>query len=322
MMVKRRDLLRLLAGATGGAIAGGPSWTALPATAAGTVLRVANVPIEPTSDLFYADQEGFFKSAGLNVDIDVLANGQNFISGVVAGTFDITPSTIPAIATARERGIPIKLVAPQAISTSQAPANLLMVTRDSLLKTARDLNGKTVACSGLNNLASVALRAWLVKNGADVGTVKIIELAIPAMTPALEAQRIDAAVMSEPFITAGKGLRALGSPYDAIAPRFITSAWFASDAWLAKNGDTARAFADAMRKAHDWANTHAKETIAIFERMTKISDDLASTMTRTVWGSTLDPQLIQPVLDIAASSGMLPRPMNASELIWQPAGNG
>jgi NitT/TauT family transport system substrate-binding protein len=192
-----------------------------------------------------------------------------------------------------------------------------MVTRDSPLKTARDLNGKTIACSGLNNLATVALRAWLSKNGADVGAVKIVELTIPSMTEALRAQRIDAAVMSEPFITAGKDvLRALGSPYDAIAPRFMTSGWFASDDWLAKNGDVARSFAEAMRKGHAWANTHAKGSIEIFSRVTKISNDLASTMTRTVWASTLDPQLIQPVLDIAASSGMLPRPMTAAELVW------
>ena len=66
-------------------------------------------------------------------------------------------------------------------------------------------------------------------------------------------------------------------------------AWFASDDWLAKNGDTARRFADAMRKGHDWANTQAKESIDIFA-----------------------------LLDIAASSGMLPRAMTTAELVWQP----
>lgn len=210
------------------------------------------------------------------------------------------------------------MVAPQAISTTKTPANLLMVTRDSPLKTPRDLDGKTIACSGLNNLATVALRAWLTKNGADVATVKIVELTIPAMPEALQMQRIDAAVMSEPFITGSKGLRSFGSPYDVIAPRFMTSGWFASDDWLAKNGDTARTFAEALRKGHAWADTHAKESIDIFARVTKISTDLASRMTRTVWGSTLDPQLIQPVLDIAASAGMLPRPMTTAELVWQP----
>jgi NitT/TauT family transport system substrate-binding protein len=316
-MLNRRDLIGRLVRASAGAAAVPALFASRAAFAADNVVHIANVPIEPTADLFYADEQGFLKGAGLIADIQVLANGQNFIGGVTAGTFNLAPSTIPAIALARERGIMIKLVAPQAISSTQSPANLLMVTRDSPLKTARDLNGKTVACSGLNNLATVALHAWLVKNGADVSTVKLVELPIPAMTEALQAQRIDAAVMSEPFITAGKSLRSIGSPYEAIAPRFMTSGWFASDDWLAKNGDTARSFAAAMSKAHAWANTNAKGSIDIFERVTKISNDLASTMTRTVWGSTLDPQLIQPVLDIAASSGMLPRPMTTGELVWQ-----
>ena len=315
-MPTRRSAIRQLSALAAGAVAASSYGRA---AFADTVLRVANVPIEPTADLYYADEQGFLKSAGLNVNIEVLANGQNFIAGVVAGTFDLAPSTIPSIAAARERGIPIKVVAAQAISTTQAPSNLLMVTRDSPLKTARDLNGKTIACSGLNNLAATALHAWLVKNGADVGSVKVVELTIPTMTEALQAQRIDAAVMSEPFLTASKGvLRALGSPYDAIASRFITSGWLASDEWLAKNADVARSFADAMRKAHAWANANAKSSVAIFSRITKISPDLASSMQRTVWASTLDPQLIQPVLDIAASSGMIPKPMTTAELVWQP----
>lgn len=290
-----------------------------PAFAADAVLRIADVPIEPSSDVFYTDAQGYFKSAGLDVDIQVLANGQNFVGGVTAGTFDLSPLTVPAIAQAREHGIPLKMIAPQAISSSAAPTNLLMVTRDSPLKTARDLDGKTIACSGLNNLAATALRAWLIKNGADVASVKLVEFPIPSMQQALQAGRIDAAVMSEPFLTAAKdALRVLGSPYDAIAPRFITSGWIASDDWLAKNADTARRFAAALRKGHDWANANAKGTIAIFERVTKIPDDLASAMRRTVWATTADPQLIQPVLDIAASSGMLTRPIAASEILWQP----
>lgn len=85
-MLPRRDLIRQLAAVSAGAIAVPALFVPQPVPAAGNVLHVANVPIEPTADLFYTDEQGYFKSAGLNVDIQVLANGQNFVGGVTAGT--------------------------------------------------------------------------------------------------------------------------------------------------------------------------------------------------------------------------------------------
>jgi NitT/TauT family transport system substrate-binding protein len=280
-------------------------------------LRVGDVPIEPGADIYYAQEQGYLKAAGLNVDIEVLANGQNFVGAVAAGSYDIATSTIPAIAVARERGILIKLISPGGVHLSSAPTDLLLVPQNSPLRTARDLNGKTIAVSGLNNLPAVAVRAWISKNGGDASSIKLVEFAFPAMAEALQLGRMDAAVITEPFITAAAGLRPLGSPYDAIAPRFIINGWFAADAWLEKNGLVARRFAEALRKTHEWANGHAKESTATLVSMTKIAPQLAATMTRTVFATSLSEQSIQPVLDIAASSGMLPRPMAAAELIWQ-----
>jgi NitT/TauT family transport system substrate-binding protein len=287
---------------------------------AADALKVGGVPIEPAADIHYANEQGYFKAAGLNVNIEILANGQNLIAAVAGGAYDIATSTIPAIAVARERGIGIKLVAPAGIHSSTAPTDLLLVTQNSPLRSARDLNGKIVATSGLNNLPALAIRTWIAKNGGDVATVKFVEFAIPAMAEALQLGRIDAAVMTEPFITAAKGLRPLGNPYDAIAQRFIIAGWFASDSWLDKNAAVARRFAEAMRQGHDWANTHPTESLAILVRVTKIAPQVASTMTRAVFGTTLNEQLLQPVLDVAASSGMLHKSMTAGDLIWKPVG--
>jgi len=317
MMLTRRHLVRQLIAASIGAVVT-PSLPGTPVFATDHMLHVADLPIEGVADLFYADQRGYFKSAGLDVSIDVLANGQNFIAGVVAGTYDLAPTTIPAIAIAREQGIMIKCVAPQGMYVSATPSALVLVLPDSPLHTARDLNGKTIASSGLNNLPAVALRVWLTKNGADASSVKVVEFPIAAMADALRLGRIDAAIVTEPFITLAKDLRSLGSPYDAIAPRFISSAWFASDTWLATNGDVARSFADAMRKTHVWANGRPKELIPMLQQATKISSDLASTMRLSSWGTELDPNLIQPLLNVAASAGMLPRPISAEDLIWKP----
>lgn len=284
-----------------------------------TVLRIGTVPIEPAADILYGKDQGFFKDVGLDVQVDILANGQNLLGAVSSGTYDISTSSTVAVAIARERGIPIRMIAPNSIHLNSAPTDLLMVAQNSPVRSARDLNGKTIAVSGLSNLPYVTVRAWLAKNGGDVSTMKFAEFPIPAMAEALQLGRIDAAVLTEPFITAAKNVaRPLSSPYDVIAPKFVIAGWFATDTWLQQHPDLAKRFIAALRKTHDWANTHQKESAVILIRYTKLAPDVVAQMTRSVFGTTLDPQLIQPVLDTAAASGMLPRPMTAADLIWEP----
>jgi NitT/TauT family transport system substrate-binding protein len=287
------------------------------AVAQTTILRVGSVPVETAVDIFYAQEQGFFKDAGFDAEIEVLANGQNLLGAVSGGTYDIATISTVAIAVARERGIPVRLIAPNSTYLSSAPTDLLMVAQNSSLHTARDLAGKTIAVSGLANMSFVAVRAWIAKNGGDLGTIRFVEFPMPAMAEALQLGRVDAAMMNEPFITSVKDVaRPLASPYDAIARRFMTGGWFATDAWLQQHTDTAKRFVGAMRRAHDWANAHPKESAAILVRHTKLTPELVARMTRAVFGTTLDPQLIQPVLDVAAASGMLPHPLAASDLIW------
>lgn len=281
------------------------------------VIRVVLVPAEGDADMYYAKDAGFFKDAGLDVQIDTIAAGQNIVVAVAGRSYDIGVSTTVAVALARERGVPIRVVSGGNLHLTGAPTDMLMVAQGSTVRSGRDLNGKIVAVTGLGNVPFLGAQTWLKKNGADVATIKFVEVPYPAMGAALEAGRVDAAMMAEPYVTLAKPFaRPLSNAYDAIAPRFMVSEWFASDAWLQEHPDLARRFIDALRKAHDWANAHPKETGEILVRYTKIAPDVIPRMIRTTFVSTPDPQLIQPVLDAAFGAGMLPRPITAAELTW------
>jgi len=280
-------------------------------------VRVVLVPAEGDADMYYAKDAGFFKDAGLDVQIDTIAAGQNIVVAVAGRSYEVGVSTTVAIALARARGVPIRAISGGNLHLTTAPTDMLMVAGGSTLRGARDLNGKTVGVTGLGNVPYLATQTWLKKNGAEMETIKFVEIPYPAMAAALQAGRIDAAMMAEPYVTLSKTFaRPLANAYDAIAPRFMVSEWFASDAWLQEHPDVARRFIDALRKSHDWSNAHPKETGEILVRYTKIAPDVVPRMVRTAFVSTPEPQLIQPVLDAAFAAGMLPRPMTASELTW------
>ena len=95
---------------------------------------------------------------------------------------------------------------------------------------AKDLDGKVVAGSGLGTISGFSPRAWIDQNGGDSTKVKFVELAFPAMQAALDAGRVDAIMIAEPFLTAArKSERVIASPYDAVSKDFLVSAYFAME---------------------------------------------------------------------------------------------
>jgi NitT/TauT family transport system substrate-binding protein len=283
-------------------------------------VKVATLASDTGADVYYAREQGFFKAAGLDVQIDALTSGAAVITGVLSGSYDFGAANPVSIAAARIHGLPIETVAPGAVHTKGILVDALMVQQASPIKTARDLEGKTVAVTTIGGLGAVALQAWITKNGGNVKNVKFVEIPYPAMGPALQEGRVDAAQMTEPYITSSKaGLRPLIDAYDTIADRFLIDGWVSSEDWLAKHPNEARRFAAALRQAHDWANTHQAESAQILVKYTKLDPQIASTMVRTLYGTVLDVPVMQPVLDIAAKAGVVDRRLDAADVIWKPA---
>jgi hypothetical protein len=53
-------------------------------------------------------------------------------------------------------------------------------------------------------------------------------------------------------------------------------------------------------------------------KFTKLDPQVAATMGRAVYATSLEAAQLQPVLDNAVRYGMLDKPLDANELIWKP----
>src|SRR5271167_1488535 len=111
--------------------------------AQGTKIRVATSPNDSGAEAFYAQDMGFFKKAGLDVEVIAIGNASLIHSGVLSGSIDIGSTSMPPAALAHERGLPYVLIAPGAVYSSKTPTSALVVAKNSPIKTASDLNGKT-----------------------------------------------------------------------------------------------------------------------------------------------------------------------------------
>ncbi|HXP94674.1 MAG TPA: ABC transporter substrate-binding protein [Candidatus Binatia bacterium] len=283
------------------------------------VINLINLPADNSAEVYYAQDMGFFKEAGLDVRITAMTNSAAIVAALAGGAGDIGNSVIGSAAQARRRGIPVRFIAPAGLYVDATPTSALVVPKDSPLRSAADLGGKTIAVSGLNDLTYYATRAWIDKNGGNSANSQYVELPFPAMGAALQQHRVDAAYNIEPFLTATKAeFRILGRAGGGVAPRYQATGWLATDSWLASHADVALRFSAVIRRTAIWANAHHKESAAILLKYTKIDPEVAASMNRVEYSLTLQPNLVQPPIDVAAKyGGQLAIPAN--DLIWAPA---
>jgi NitT/TauT family transport system substrate-binding protein len=293
---------------------------AAPATAQAPLqnLRVAATPNDTYAEAYYALDMGFFRRAGLNVELTTLNNGAAVSSAVASGAIDVGVSTPVQLANAILRGVPFAIVAAGAMNTKQVPAGLVCVAKDSNIRTAKDLEGKTVALNALRTLGEAALDVWLVKGGADVAKIRTVEMTFSEMGPAIERGTVAAGSISEPALSvtlATNNARSLGDPYGAISPNFLISSWFTTVGFAQQHPDLVKKFSSAIYATARWANTHHDDSGTVLAKYTKMNVDVIHKMMRAPYAEALRLQDIQSQLDIALKYGLLPKAVSAGDLI-------
>jgi len=111
-------------------------------------VRIGTIASDPFGESMYVQAGGFFKGAGLNVQIITLSNSGAIAAALAGGAIDVGLANPIVIASAREHGLPFYAFAPSALFDAAAPTTLLMVANASTLKSAKELEGKVRGGSG------------------------------------------------------------------------------------------------------------------------------------------------------------------------------
>lgn len=148
----------------------------------------------------------------VKLDPREFVSGTTLTEAFAAGQIDIAyVGPGPAI-NAAGRGMPVQFLA----GASEAGA-VLVVRKDSSVRSYRDLAGKIVAVPSLGNTQDISLRHILNENSlkprADGGTVTITPVAPADVLAAFAAKRVDATLVPEPWGAAleAQGHRVIGS---------------------------------------------------------------------------------------------------------------
>jgi NitT/TauT family transport system substrate-binding protein len=281
-------------------------------------LRVGVTASDAFAEANYAQQLGLFKKAGLNVEITPFTTGAAVATGVASGAIDIGVSNVALLARAISRGSPFVFIAGGGMYTTTAPITGLCALKTAPVRSAKELEGRTIAITALGDQTQIGLSAWIEKNGADPAKVHFIQIPFGEMRTALENGLADAAVITEPWLSAALRagtVRTIAKPYDAVAPQFLIGVWFTTAQFYAKNRARAKRFVDVIYETARWANAHRDQTAQMLSTNAKIDLQTIRSMTRSPYSLKLEPSLVQPQLDLVYKFHLIESPINASELI-------
>ena len=284
-------------------------------------LQVGVAPADATGQIFYAQDRAMFKDADIDVTLNILQNSAAMASAVSSGAVDIAASSVAVVANAFQRGLALRFIGTGSIySSAAAPTSEIVVAMDSPIRSCADLNGKVVAVNGLKDITQITAQAWLEKNGADLRSIKFVEIPFGTMPLALGEGRIAAAVLAYPFLGRAKDqIRVLGNSEGALADHFLVMGWISTDAWLQKNPDLAKRVVGVLAQSAKWANTHPRESAQILGAYLKVESGQLESMPRALYDDhpRLSASLVQPVIDAAVKYGAVSRPTSPANLIWQ-----
>jgi NitT/TauT family transport system substrate-binding protein len=246
----------------------------------------------------------------------IFLNGSQCLTAVISGNADVGVTNPVSLVQAIQHGVPIAVIAGGCYYSSTAPTTALFVAREAPYRTAKDLEGQTIALLSIKDFSLAAVDEWLVAGGADPAKVKAIEIPGPEMSVALVRGTIAAASIPEPYIAASSApLRMLAKAFDAIAKRFYIDVWTTSPAFAARNPLAVKRFQTAIYDTARWANVHHDETAAILAKYAKMEPAVIKRMTRASYATSLDAGDLQPPLDAAYKYKIIDAPARASEII-------
>jgi NitT/TauT family transport system substrate-binding protein len=271
-------------------------------------ITVGVLPITDVAPIYLGVQNGIFTRLNLDVTLQIAQGGAELVTPVMTGQREFGFSNVTSLLMAQTRGLDIVAVAAGASSTGEQGRDFgaIIVPGESPLRTARDLEGKTIAVNNLKNFSDTSTRASVRKAGGDESKVKFVELAFPDMPAALENKLVDAAWIVEPFLTIAReqGAKVIAWDLADTAPNLMISVYFTSGKYVLEHADTLRRFKIAMIESLAHADAHPDEVRAIIPTYTRISKELVGKLTLPRWPTEMNRNSTEIVADLSVRDGL------------------
>ncbi|HQO63131.1 MAG TPA: MetQ/NlpA family ABC transporter substrate-binding protein [Syntrophorhabdus sp.] len=236
-------------------------------------IQFGTLPVIQALPLFVAAEKGYFKDAGLDVELvpfnSAMEKDVAMSAGQISGYFGdmITPMVLTA------NGTLVKIVATHFNIKNEQRMFAILAGPKYPKKDLHALSSAGIACSS-NTMLDYLMTRLLQKKGIAANTINLVEVkSIPIRLQMLMSDQVPAAILPEPLVTLAemKGARVMiDDRKTGLTPTVLVF----SDQFLAKNPDAVKAFLQAVQKGNDYINKNPDEVRPTMNRECKIPEPL------------------------------------------------
>ena len=284
-------------------------------------LTVGVIPIADVAPLYLGMSEGFFEEENITIEPQFAEGGAAIVPSVVSGEYQIGFSNTTSLIIGATQNVPVQIISQGVLggATTDEAWDAVLVAGDSPVRSPQDLEGRTVAVNTLQNVGPLTINTALDQEGVDYTTIDYVEVPFPEMNAALDAGRVDAVWVVEPFVTQGRGqgARAVLFPYEQTTPDLTVATYFASRQYIEENGDVVERFVRAINRSLEYAQENPEEARDIVLEYTEIPPEAAEAMTLPQWSPDLNLPTIERTAELAEEYGFIDEQPDLDELIHE-----
>jgi NitT/TauT family transport system substrate-binding protein len=313
-------LAAALAGCTGGSAPSGQAGSGSSGTGVTlsglTHVDVGVLPIIDDAPVYVALQHGLFDAHGLDVTAVPLNSGEQATKELLSGQLQFTFSNYVTTILAASAGAHLRVVADGAQTLPNT--NDLMVARGSLIRSVAQLRGKTIAVNAIGNIATMMTDATLRAYGVPADSVHYKVVPFPAMAAALAAHSVDAAYVSEPFITrAGEqtGAEELADTATGSMASFPIAGYATLRSYSQANPAVVAEFTAALEQAEALSANRSVVEQAIPTYISGMQPAMVAAVQVDQYPTSLSEARLQRVADTMLDAGLLSKPFDVSQLL-------
>ena len=276
-----------------------------------TTLRMGIMGSIDAVPLVIANEKGYFKEEGINLDLQIFNAAKDRDAALQAGQLDGVLADEVAISIYQNSGIDMR------ITGATNGSWTLVAAKDSGINTGEDLKGKKV---GISEKTMIDYLAYYIATENGLESSDIETVAIPAMPARLEALRnnqIDAAILPAPFndtAVADGGIE-ITKIYNKDIMTSVTA--FLQEA-IDKDAKAIKGFYNAYDKAIEFLNSNdIAEYEDIIISTVGYSEDMRGNIILPEFKTNYLPaeENVQNVLDWAKNKGLLTKDIKAEDVM-------
>jgi NitT/TauT family transport system substrate-binding protein len=330
--------------AAGAASAGAPQATAASSPAASQPAPVAVQPLSPPVKLnvgavglggevgmFLAQERGYFREEGLEVEFVPVRSAAEALPALASGELALSGGAPdPSVFNATRRDVGVNLISSLSIVKTGDAGAALVIRQDHLdsgrYKALSDLKGMNVAIHILGTTPQLYMERILAKGGLTVNDVQFSIVQIPDQVGAMSNKAVDAAWAIDPFVTfmVGQGVGQKVITVADVFPGAVSMIILNSPVFAQQQPEALRRFAVAyLRGARDYLQASQteqgrEEIVPVLIKYTGLKDP--ALYTRISWPTLdpngyLDPQTLDVMQDYFLKTGTQQEKQDISRVV-------